>query len=285
MRLMLMYVKLSTMKRDKLLTVTSFATVASTMRNISGLRQKLEHLGLSKDEASIFIQLLEGPKTQLEVSRTTGIVRSNVYRIVDVLMDRGLLTTYTSPSGKLLAVARPDALELLVVEQEQLAQEQRRQLNQILPLLAGFQDNAEDFTIRTYVGVNGIKQMLWNELQAKSETLLFSGYNLDVATGRRWAEKFRLEVIERGIKIRGLQNIRDRGEKISAHEAYTEHYRARYVNDDWLSIQLEISIYDEKVCIYNSLAQDSHLGTEITNPFLARFMRQVFEHYWSVATP
>jgi sugar-specific transcriptional regulator TrmB len=253
------------------------------MRNSSGLRQKLEQLGLSRDEASIFFHLLDGPKTQLGVSRVTGIARSNVYRITDVLMDRGLLSTYTSPSGKQMAVAHPDALELLVLEQEQLAEEQRKRLDQILPLLAGFRDDPESFTIRTYIGVKGIKQMLWNELQAKSEILVFSGYALDVATGRRWAEKFRSEVIERGVYIRSIQNIRDRGVKLSAHDEYEQHYRARYVSDDWLDIQLEISVYDNKVCIYNSLPQDSRLGTEITNPFLVRFMRQVFEHYWSVA--
>lgn len=285
MQYLVLSVKLSTIVRDDSEVYPAFGTLLPSMRNISGVRQKLESLGLSKDEASIFIQLLDGPKTQLEVSRATGIVRSNVYRIVDLLMDRGLLTTYTSPNGKLLAVARPGALELLVVEQEQLAQEQRMQLNQILPLLAGFQNDKEHFTVRTYVGINGIKQMLWNELQADGEILVFSGYKLDVATGRRWAEKFRLEIIERGIVVRGIQNMSDRGEALSAHDAYTKYYQARYLSDDWLDIQLEISIYDNKVCIYNSLAHDSQLGTEITNPFLVRFMRQIFEHYWSIATP
>lgn len=252
---------------------------------MSDLRDSLERLGLSADEAVIFLQLLKGSKTQLEVSRLTGIVRSNVYRIVDGLVRRGILVEYTDPNGKKLTVANPDSLELLVVEQEQLAQEQRAQLGQILPLLAGFQDNTEQFHIQTYVGVGGIKQMLWNELQARSEILLFSGYSLDVATGRRWAEKFRLEVIERDLKTRGLQNERDRGVKLSGFNAYTDHYQARYISNNSLDIQLEISIYDNKVCIYNSLAHDSHMGTEITNPFLAQFMRQIFEQYWASAKP
>lgn len=248
------------------------------------MARRFEQLGLTKDEAIIFAQLLDSPKTQLEVSRATGIARSSVYRIVDVLMAKGLIASHTTDNGKLLAVARPDALELLVVEQEHLAQERRKQFDRILPLLASFQGSSEDFAIRTYVGTKGIKQMLWNELQAKTEILLFSGDRLDLATGRRWAEKFRLEVIERNLKTRGIEN-RTNDAPLSAHPDYSEHYIARYIDGDLLSIQLEISTYDDKVCIYNSLAHDSHLGTEVTNPFLASFMRQVFEHYWSIAQP
>lgn len=255
------------------------------MRDATSLRQKVECLGLSRDEAAIFVELLNAPKSQLGVSRATGIVRSNVYRIVDGLMERGLLVNHTSPSGRLLAAARPDALERLVVEQEVLAKEQRLQLNDLLPSLLGFGAESESFTVRTYVGVNGIKQMLWNELRTKSEILLFSGDTLDKATGRQWAEKFRREVVERGIKTRGIQNLRDKNQTLSAHTEYDQHYRPRFVSQELLDIQLEVSVYDDKVCIYNSLAHDSQLGTEVTNSFLARFMRQVFEHYWSIATP
>ncbi len=196
------------------------------MRDMWDITRQFVQLGLTKDEAAIFAHLLDAPKTQLEVSHATGIARSNVYRIVDGLMAKGLVASHTTDSGKLLAVARPDALELLVVEQEHLALERRKHFDQILPLLAGFQSDTEDFSIRTYVGVKGIKQMLWNELQTKTEILLFSGDTIDAATGRRWAEKFRLEVIERNLKTRGIQNSRDRHVSLSEHSAYREHRRA-----------------------------------------------------------
>ncbi|HZM63812.1 MAG TPA: helix-turn-helix domain-containing protein [Candidatus Saccharimonadales bacterium] len=254
------------------------------MKDRLGVSEKLEYLGLTKDEVAIFMQLLDAPKTHLEISRATGIVRSNVYRIVDSMISKGLVAQYANDAAKLLAVAQPEALELLVLEQEQLAQERRNQLGQILPILAGHKTDADDFSIKTYVGVAGIKQMLWNELKAKSEILLFSGDVMDRATGRRWAERFRAEVVRRGLRTRGIQNVKDRGITLSDQKGYGEHYRARYLEEDFLHIQFEMSIYDNKVGIYSSLAH-SQLGTEISNPFLAKFMRQIFEHYWTIAKP
>lgn len=255
------------------------------MRDIAGVSEKLERLGLSKDEVAIFMQLLDAPKTQLEVSRATGIVRSNVYRIVDGMVKKGLVVEYVNENGKLLSAAQPSALELLVLQQEQLAEERRIELGHILPILAGYKTESDDFSIKTYVGVTGIKQMLWNELKAKSEVLLFSGDTIDKATGRHWAEKFRSEVIARGLRMRWIQNVKERNVPISDLPGYTNQYQARYIEENLLHVQFEISIYDDKVGIYNSLAHDSQLGTEISNRFLAKFMKQIFEHYWTIAKP
>jgi DNA-binding MarR family transcriptional regulator len=254
------------------------------VRNASAIQQQLQRLGLTGDEAAIFISLLGTPKTQLDVSRATGIVRSNVYRIVDGMIEKGLVHELTTDEGKLLAAARPESLELLVIEQEIAAQTQRAGLDQLLPMLAGFRRQDKDFAIKTYSGLGGLKQMLWNELKAQGETLLFSGDTIDRATGRRWAEKYRAEVIGRGLRQRSIENYGVNPTPLSAHPQYTAHYQVRYIAKDVLDIKLELSIHDDTISIYNSLAHKTHLGTEITNPFLASLMRQVFEQYWSVAS-
>jgi sugar-specific transcriptional regulator TrmB len=255
------------------------------MRNAAALCRQLEQLGLSKDEAAIFVCLLEAPKTQLQLSRATGIVRSNVYRIVDGMAGKGLISEQTTENGKVIAAAHPEVLRLQVVEQETLAQQRRSGLEQLLPMLQSFQQQDADFSTRTYTGIGGLKQMLWNELKSQTEVLLFSSDNLDIPTGRRWAERYRLEVVSRGVRVRGIENLPQPTAPISAHEAYAEQYVARYVPKDMLSLQFEVSIHDNTISMYNSLTHNIRVGTEITNPFMATFMRQVFEHYWAIAIP
>lgn len=63
--------------------ITVNLKVYPSMRNVPQLKQLVESLGMAENEASIFLALLESATTPMEISRLTGITRSNVYRIVD----------------------------------------------------------------------------------------------------------------------------------------------------------------------------------------------------------
>jgi sugar-specific transcriptional regulator TrmB len=251
------------------------------MRDDHLLVAKLQTLGLSQNEALIFLALLDAPKNPTEVSRLTGIARSNVYRIVDTLVEKGILREQTTTDGKLLAAADPTALELLIVSHEHAVQQQRLEFTQLLPSLVGKAGTENSFSIHTYRGLSGIKQMLWNELKSK-EILIFCAGSLDIGPGRRWAEKYRAEIIARNITQRSIENS-DSVSTHSEHRKYTDHYDLRFLPKRVLAIQPEITIHDDTISIYNSWEHDVQLGTEIKNPFLAAFMRQLFEHYWQMA--
>jgi DNA-binding MarR family transcriptional regulator len=252
------------------------------MRDTS-IQSRLQLLGLNKDEAAIFLCLSTGPKNQLGISRETGIARSNVYRIVDKLAEKGLVHGVTTFADKQLISARPENLEQLVVKQEELAESQRNGFIQVLPLLASLENRDDSFAVETYAGIGGLKQMLWNELGSSGEILCFSCGSLNSATGSWWAEKFRAEIISRGIKQRGLENAVSNHITTSLHGAYSDHYQIRFISEVILTIKPEITIHDDTISIYNSWTDDNQLGTEIKNPYLAAFMRQMFEHYWQLA--
>lgn len=254
-----------------------------TMRNSSTILAQLQHLGLNQDEATIFMCLVDAPKTLLEVSRVTGIHRSNVYRIVDGLIEKSLIHELTTDSGKLIATAQPEALELLVVEQETVAETKRATLGQILPALEGMKGRDDAFEVKTYTGIAGVKQMLWNELKTQTGILIFTCGPMELILGSRWPEKYRAEIISRGIVQRSIENPGAYESPLSQIYNYDKHYIARHIPKDLLSINHELSIHDDTVSLYNSWTDNVQLGTEIKNPFLANFMRQMFEHYWSLA--
>jgi len=253
------------------------------MRDYREVAIQLQRLGLSQNETKIFISLLASPKNPTDVSRLTGIARSNVYRIVDELMEKGILREVTTGNDKLVATADPAALELLVIEQENAAASLRSQFETLLPTLNQLTDSGSDLGIKTYRSVGGLKQMIWNELKHE-EIFIFSPGSLNQGTGKRWAEKYRKEVITRGIVQYALENANNpSGTDVADHPNYERHYLVRYLDREALDIQSEISIHGDVISVYNSWSHNPQLGAEIHNPFLAKLMRQVFEHYWQLA--
>lgn len=253
------------------------------MANNSFITDSLELLGLTQDQTSIYISLLKGPKNRLEISRDTNIGRSNVYRLVDELIEIGVVHEITTQDDKLLESADPKTLELLVVNQETSAQQKRTILTQLLPALKELVNQDDGFAIRNYTGASGIKQMMWNELRTKSDICIFSCGSLDKATGKNFAEKFRMEIIVRNIMQRALENPESDNPTVSGHPGYQKHYDVRYIDRNILNIMPEITIHDETVSIYNNWENNVQIGTEIKSPFFAVFMRQVFESYWKMA--
>ena len=88
----------------------------------------LTALGLTSDESRIYVFLLQnGPASELDLSRKTKIARTTVYRVLENLMEKGLLQKNQSPGSELL--------EKLVKNKETEVANLRAQLPSILKLL------------------------------------------------------------------------------------------------------------------------------------------------------
>jgi sugar-specific transcriptional regulator TrmB len=261
------------------------------LNNKNNLLIRLRQLGLNADEAKIYLALLEKPLTHLEVARVTGVNRTTVYRVADVLEARSLITRNQRDDGKFLTANDPSNLEVMIATAEDKVKHQHQVFQNTLPALAEMFQNKEapsdtHFSISTYDGSAGLKQMLWNELKTQGEILVWSNESIDRVAGRRWAEKFRAELIAREIPQRGLENFDDI--HVLDHtevENYHEIYKPRFLPRDLIDIKQEMTIHDDTVSIYNWArdGESSKVGLEIHNKQFANFQRAVFETYWKIA--
>lgn len=260
------------------------------LNNKNDILLNLHRLGLSADQCKVYLELLSGPKSHLEIARKTGVNRTKVYRIADELIKRGLITEERADSGHQLAASDPANLEIVLTTEEEKIKAQRTLLSQTLPHLqtmfeSGDKPADSDFLVNTYEGVDGFKQMLWNELKTKGEILIFgSGTIQDLIKSPRWAEKHRLKTMEAGYTIREILNPDGKPFEFTNNQEFVEKtYQRREIAGDTLPLGHQMCIYNNTVALYN-VHGDQKVGVEVINKSFADMQRAVFERYWKVSS-
>jgi sugar-specific transcriptional regulator TrmB len=246
----------------------------------------LQTLGLSRDESKLYMELLKSPRSHLELARATGINRTKVYRLADQLEKRSLIATQTDDRGTLLVASDPNTLEVDLVTREETLKNQRAIFKQLLPNLESIKEAANSplsFSVQTYEGVEGFKQMLWHELKATDEMVIFGSGNIeDLVPSKRWAEKHRAMTVDAGYRIRELLNPNGKRAVFTLNEQFMSRYTKRYIPEETLLLKNQISICNDTVATY-CWRDEQKVGVEITNHAHAEMMRLLFEHYWQRA--
>lgn len=254
--------------------------------NKEELLQQLTAFGLSSEEATIYLALLERPSTALQVSRSTGIARTTVYRLVDQLEKRSLVSKHVDDRGPFIVASDPASLEVEIVTTEKIAEQKRELLSSLLPRLGQIQKEGDsDFAVRTYEGEEGFKQMCWHELKTIGELVNFgSGTIEELIPRRRWAEKHRQLSVEANYRVRELINDKIDIPTFTSNQEYMQQYACRSLPKEILPFDNQTVIYNDTVSIYH-WRDGKRIGIEIISESYAAMMRTMFEHYWEMATP
>jgi hypothetical protein len=266
---------------------TQYDKLSIMSDNKGTILEQLKEIGLTGDEAKIYLRLLEKPSTHLKLSRDTGIARTKVYRIADELSKRSLIAKHTDDRGTFLVAADPATLEVEVATQEARLTKQRSVLNDLLPALDSLASQPSDsqFVVRTYEGERGLKQMWWHELKTKGELLTFGYSTIEMMIpNHRWAEKHRALAVKAGYGIRDLLNdIATHKPTFTGNEAYLRRYQCRAIAADILPLNtIQIVTYNDTTAFYHR-EKGQLIGVEIINHDIALVMRTMFEAYWRQA--
>jgi sugar-specific transcriptional regulator TrmB len=257
------------------------------MDNKNGILLSLSRLGLSLDQAKVYVCLLEGGSmSHLQIARLTGVNRTKVYRIVDDLESSSLASIETSDAGKTVIAASPKNLEVKLTTEESKLNNKKAVLAQTLPKLNKIFNKKDDelkFTVNTYEGVSGLKQMLWNELKAKGELLGFGSGTIEDLTGsKNWSEKHRAKTVDANYKIREINNRGKKPINFTENTDFHANFERRYIDENILNIEQQIIIYNDTVSVYHWRDQQK-VGFETINKAYADTMRQMFESYWVIS--
>jgi sugar-specific transcriptional regulator TrmB len=258
------------------------------MQDKATLIERLHSLNLSNDEAVIYLELLKEATTHLKLSHRTGINRTKVYRVVEELEKRSLVLRRTDDRGTFLTAADPASLEIDIITEEEKLKKQQSVLSTLMPMLAALQGQDQNtFIVRTYEGVEGFKQMLWHELKAVNEVMIFgSGTTEQLVPEPGLAERHRMLSAAEGYRTRELMNQNDDDVPVdfTKHQEFRDLYEYRRIPQHVLELDCQISIWNNTVSIYH-WRFNQKVGVEIINYSFSQMMRLMFEYYWNVAMP
>lgn len=255
------------------------------LNNKDTIIDKLLELGLTTEEAKVYLELLREPSTHLRLGHITGVNRTKVYRIIENLEKRSLVSRRTDDRGTFLVASDPATLEVGIVNQETKIKQQRSVLAHLLPQLKTLTTNdTRAFVVRTYEGIEGLKQMVWHELKTRGEMLTLGGQTIeDIIHDHRWSEKHRALTVEAGYTLREINNPDiDQPTFTNNEEFMKNHYQYRTLPSSFIHFNEQIVIYNDTVAIYH-WRENKKVGVEIISKTYAKMMRQMFEYFWQIA--
>jgi DNA-binding MarR family transcriptional regulator len=254
--------------------------------NTSNIATSLEKLGLTYEEARVYLELLKEPMTYLQISLSTGINRTTMYRLVRNLEMRSLVSKKTSDRGTFICATEPETLEVELVNEEEKLLNKRNILGDLLPHLNTIHTgDPSSFIVHSYYGQEGLKQMAWHELKTKGEILaLGNGTIEEVMDDSRWAYRHRQRQISLSYKNREIVNTRYASSlpALASDQLLSSGlYQFRVLPKEIAEFDSQTIIYNDTVSIYH-WKHDQRVGVEVISPTYASMMRQVFEILWQL---
>jgi sugar-specific transcriptional regulator TrmB len=249
----------------------------------------LEKFGLAEDEIRVYLALTQiKTATVAQLSKQTDINRTTLYRLLAQLEKVGLVKNVLGYKTSKYQAENPQKLESMIIKQEENVLDLKNALSHIVTevgILSAPPSGSTD--ILYFQGKEGLKQMLWNTLQAgkNGEVVGFGYLSLNEGVGKFFAENIRKQYIENTIKKKEILNF----DQVEPEEVYTKLgpdyrkiYEARGIDKSKIEIYHDIMIYNNVVTFYHTINGEL-FGVEIHNPLIAKMQKQIFAILWDTA--
>ncbi len=249
-------------------------------------------LGLEPEIAEIYLSLhAHGPQTISELSRTSRVERTRIYRLVDKLLASNLIEVESHYKRGIIKAAPIANLHILINERQQEVKNLEDELGLIEQVLARNSLNSPATRIQFYHGPEGIRQMLWNELKAKTEIVGYVFRIMDEATGKQFMGRHTEEFEKRGLTFRLISGDEFFRSWVEGRKIYGQDWSQpikginyRYISPKIFPVTHSCEVYDGVVAYYQW--KDGEIfGIEIHNQDIADAQRVMFEMLWSQSVP
>ncbi len=258
------------------------------LTDVRAIQTYFGKLGLEKAIADLYLALhTHGPQSISELSRNAKVERTRIYRLIDTLMASNLIEVENHHKRAIIKAAPIANLHILISEKEQELHSLQDELDLIQQMLARNSLSSPATRVQSYHGREGIRQMLWNELNAKNTLIGYHYQILDAGTGnafmQRWTEEFEKRQLQRQIMfddtyVKSWQSRNPLGKRIKGI-AY-HHLDARA----FFPVTHSCDVYDNVVAYFN-WQEGEIFGLEIYNQQIADAQRHLLEGLWAKSKP
>ena len=241
---------------------------------------KLKNLGLSENEAKVYMAMLElGPSVVVEISRKAQVNRPTAYVQIESLKKKGLVSTQAKGKKQLFIAESPDKLELLIDSELKTVEDKKNELSNYLPkLLNLFNTSGERPHVKFFEGKEGVLA-LQREFLKTDSTAIYGITSLDNVfevfpefENTYIKKRIQKKIPSRTIYTSAKGPILKGSDESSLRES-------KYLEPDKLPLGVDITIFKDKVAIVALKGKVS--GTLIEHEEVADSFRAIFELVWS----
>jgi len=229
----------------------------------------LGHLGLTTQEAAIYLSLLQsGPALVSSIARSTGLHRPTVYQVLPRLIERELVTVFPRKKQKMYVAEAPEKLEHLF---ERFSEE----FHDVLPELTRLHATGSTRPVIKFLeGKKGIMFVFTDIVRTLKRGETFYRYSSRKATTRGDAY---LPPIYRELRdTKQLQRWVITNEPVSKEKRPRLERAVKLIPREFDLFEYDVTqlIYGHKVAFVDYNTQTALV---IENPLVARFQKKIFE--------
>jgi len=239
------------------------------------MEDALLQLGLNSKEIQLYGLILGQPgMTAAQVAKASGEKRTNVYALLDSLLQKGIVLSEDDAPVKQFKVAEPSALLQLLEHKKDELRRADIALRNVLPRVKAQYSLSNDKPgVIHMAGIDGLLRLLDDMILSKTEVLLIASDLADVEL----LNGFKQRLVERhlkGVHTRAIAHDFNRSER---QTIYAERgMELRFLGE--LPYSGEVVIYEDNVAF--TVYEPSIVTTVITNKAIAETTRCMFESMW-----
>ncbi len=239
----------------------------------------LERLGLSPNEAKVYLSLLKsGPTSIRQVANSAKINRGTTYEALKSLTAGGLVSFKVIGSRSKYSAESPEKIELMIDEKRKELSMLKSEASKLMPgLLAFAKASADQPKVRFYEGDEGVTNILQDVLVTAGrlrpkEYYVYSSRSLRQYLYRQFPN-FTGRRIKEGIFARVI------GVGTGGDPAELSERKILEDSDDEISSSYNI-IYGNKVALISLSSDLTPYGVVIEEPGVAAMQRLLFNKLW-----
>lgn len=244
------------------------------LANKETIRTYFAKLGLNPEIADIYLSLYSnGPQAISELSRSSGVERTRIYRLIGQLLESNLIEMETKGARGIIKAAPVGNLRRRIIEREQETKNLADELELIEKVLSSNSLSNPAVSARIFEGPEGIRQMLERELQSKTEIICYLHPSVRETAGTKFMDEWQRRLQAEGLSRQALSN---------SPVPTNSNTVQRQVDPEKYLITHRTAVYGGIVAHY-LLKDGKAYGIELLNKEIAGRERRLFEILWDQA--
>jgi len=253
----------------------------SNILRITMETQILEELGLTKNEVKVYLALLElGSTPAGKLIKKVGMHRGIVYDLIDLLIDKGLVSYVIKANRKYFEANDPERLKEYLESKKQELEKKQMDLDKLIPeLQLKRQISKEEQEGTIFKGKKGLKSIFEDILNDKKEWLVFGATGKFKDIFHAYFIQFHNRRAKSKIPLRIIFKDEIRKQR---REIDLKLCNIKYLPDSYLTPSTTF-IYGNKVAIINWSTEP--MAFLMRSKQVADSYRSFFDVLWKTATP